>query len=428
MAKAAKAKKSPSKNGNSTHGGSVLVGAGCVVINPPLGAALVGYPKGRPNAGVGLDLCARAVAFAAPGAKAPQGALVVIDTIGVWADIVARIRRKAAQLVSGLAGETLLVAATHTHSAPTLHSWRKGGKVVEAADEKYVQQVVDGAAAAVAAAWGAARPATIRVSSTEAFLGHNRRALDAAGKAHAEWLDPDGRHTGYFNPIVPFVAFDDAATGKVHAMIVSYWCHPVTLGPPNTIASPDYPGYFVRKLEKDTGAAVVLHLTGGGANINPRQALFDNPAHAERMGLELAGKVLAALPSAGRCAAGRVRSVSVALKLLVAKPDDENLAGRVEDSPAGKTLTTEVQALAVGDLAFVTAPGELFAEIGTGMLKASPFPHTIVVGYADDYLGYLFTDQAKAEGGYEPSNPVSEQIEQPLLAAAKEAMNKALGK
>lgn len=256
----AKAKKTSSEKVCS----SVLAGAACVVVNPPLGAPLVGYPKGRPNTGVGLDLCARAVAFAAPGATAPQGALVVIDTIGVWADIVSRVRAKAEQLVSGLSGQTLLVAATHTHSAPTLHSWRKGGKVVEAADENYVQQVVDGAAAAVAAAWKAARPVTIRVGAAEAHLGHNRRVLDAEGKAHADWLDPDGKHTGYFNPIVPFVAFDDAATGKVYAMIVSYWCHPVTLGPPNTIASPDYPGYFVRKLEKDTGAAVVLHLTGGG--------------------------------------------------------------------------------------------------------------------------------------------------------------------
>lgn len=95
--------------------------------------------------------------------------------------------------------------------------------------------------------------------------------------------------------------------------------------------------------------------------------------------------------------------------------------------PGGKTLVTEVQALAVGDLVFVTAPGELFAEIGTGMLKASPFGHTLVVGYADDYLGYLFTDQARKEGGYEPSRPISEEIERPLLAAAEEAMKKAVG-
>jgi hypothetical protein len=110
---------------------------------------------------------------------------------------------------------------------------------------------------------------------------------------------------------------------------------------------------------------------------------------------------------------------------MLAPTASENDCARAEDSPDGKTLATEVQALAIGDLAFVTAPGELFAEIGAAMQEASPFAQTIVVGYADDYLGYLFTDQARAEGGYEPGNPVSLEIEKPLLAAAQEALRRA---
>jgi hypothetical protein len=267
----------------------------------------------------------------------------------------------------------------------------------------------------------------MRYGRTEAFLGHNRRVLDETGKAHADWLDPEGKHTGYFNPQVPFLIFDDAATGKPYAMVVSYWCHPVTLGPPNFKASPDYPGYWVRELEKATGAAMALHVTGGGANANPRLALYDNSEHTRKMAHELAEKVLAAIPSAKTQAGGKVRSASVDLKLKLAPTASENDCARAQDSPDGKVLTTEVQSLAIGDLAFVTAPGELFAEIGAAMQDASPFGKTIVVGYADDYLGYLFTDQAKREGGYEPGNPISEEIEKPLLAAAKAAMKKAKG-
>ena len=294
-----------------------------------------------------------------------------------------------------------------------------------AADEKYVQQLVDGAAAAIAAASKVMKPVKMRAGRTEAFLGHNRRVLDEKGVAHADWLDPDGKHTGYFNPQVPFVVFEDAATGKVAQMVVSYWCHPVTLGPPNTVASPAYPGYFVRKLEKETGAAMVVHVTGGGANINPKLALFGEPSHTQKMGHELADKVLAALASALPCPAGPVRIATVPLKLLMAAEAAANDTTRGEVTPEGKVLTTEVQALAVGDLVFVTAPGELFAEIGAAMQKASPFAQTVVIGYGDDYLGYLFTDQAKKEGGYEPSHPVSEEIEKPLLASAKKAMTKA---
>jgi neutral ceramidase len=407
---------------------TILVGSACVAVNPPLGVALVGYPSPRPNTGVGLDLCARAMAFFHEGEAVPRAAMVVVDNLGATAPVVARIRQKAAELVKGLAPSSILVAATHTHSAPLLKSWTKGGKVMVAADEKYVQQLVDGAAAAIAAASKAPRAVKVRVGRTQAYLGHNRRVLDENGTAHADWLDPEGKHTGYFNPQVPFVVFEDAATGKPAAMVVSYWCHPVTLGPPNTLASADYPGYFVRKLEKETGCATVIHVTGGGANINPRQALLGEPTESQRMGHELAGKVLAALASAQPCPAGPVRIATVPLKLLMAAEAAANDTDRGEVTPKGKVLTTEVQALALGDLVFVTAPGELFAEIGAAMQEASPFAQTLVIGYGDDYLGYLFTDQAKKEGGYEPSHPISEEIEKPLLAAAKKAMKSAKAK
>jgi hypothetical protein len=403
---------------------TVLVGSACVAVNPPLGVELVGYPKPRPNTGTSPDLCARALAFANEGDAAPRAAMVVVDNLGAEACVVARIRQKAVEAIKGLAPQDILVASTHTHSAPLLNSWKKSGKVMVAANEQYVQQLVDGAAAAVVAASKVMKPVKMRVGRTEAFLGHNRRVLDQQGVAHADWLDPEGKHTGYFNPQVPFVVFEDAATGKVAQMVVSYWCHPVTLGPPNTVAGPDYPGYFVRKLEKETGAAMVVHVTGGGANINPRLALFGEPSHTQKMGHELADKVLAALASAQPCPAGPVRIATVPLKLLMAAEAAANDTTRGEATPEGKVLTTEVQALAVGDLVFVTAPGELFAEIGAAMQKASPFAQTVVIGYGDDYLGYLFTDQAKKEGGYEPGHPISEEIEKPLLAAAKKAMAK----
>jgi hypothetical protein len=62
---------------------------------------------------------------------APRAALVVVDNLGAAASVVARVRQKAAELVKGLAPESILVAATHTHSAPLLKSWTKAGKVFD---------------------------------------------------------------------------------------------------------------------------------------------------------------------------------------------------------------------------------------------------------------------------------------------------------
>ena len=46
-------------------------------------------------------------------------------------------------------------------------------------------------------------------------------------------------------------------------------------------------------------------------------------------------------------------------------------------------------------------PGEPFAETGLAIKDGSPFPFTAVIAYAEDALGYVPTDQAFAEGGYQ---------------------------
>ena len=46
-------------------------------------------------------------------------------------------------------------------------------------------------------------------------------------------------------------------------------------------------------------------------------------------------------------------------------------------------------------------PGEPFVEIALAIREASPMAFTAVVGYADDYIGYIPTDRAFTNGGYE---------------------------
>lgn len=53
------------------------------------------------------------------------------------------------------------------------------------------------------------------------------------------------------------------------------------------------------------------------------------------------------------------------------------------------------------EIAIITAPGEIFTEIGQRVVERSPFPHTIYAGYTNGSIGYVPTRAAYQEGGYE---------------------------
>ena len=72
------------------------------------------------------------------------------------------------------------------------------------------------------------------------------------------------------------------------------------------------------------------------------------------------------------------------------------------DDWTGETKETEVQVLSVGnDLAIVGLPGEVFAELGMAVRERSPFWQTLVIGLANEAIGYVPTRRAYEEGGYE---------------------------
>ena len=55
----------------------------------------------------------------------------------------------------------------------------------------------------------------------------------------------------------------------------------------------------------------------------------------------------------------------------------------------GEMQKTWVQAVTIGDVAFVGVPGEFFTVLGQEIKKRSPFRYTYVFQLANDYIGYI---------------------------------------
>ncbi len=62
----------------------------------------------------------------------------------------------------------------------------------------------------------------------------------------------------------------------------------------------------------------------------------------------------------------------------------------------------EIQVIAIGDVAIVAFPVELFTELGRRVKTHSPFPDTFIATLANGWHGYAPTLEAFARGGYEP--------------------------
>jgi hypothetical protein len=68
----------------------------------------------------------------------------------------------------------------------------------------------------------------------------------------------------------------------------------------------------------------------------------------------------------------------------------------------GRDFEVEIQVFKLGEVATLCAtPGELFAEFGLQIRKELEQLNPLIVGYANGFTGYVLTEQAHSEGGYE---------------------------
>lgn len=403
---------------------SLTAGTGRLKITPPFDCEMSGFVARKGTCrGVHDDLYARALVISNGRQKV---ALVNTDLIGIDSHLLALVRQEVAKLTD-LSPDSLILAATHTHSGPAVLT----DAFLGVADPNYLAILVKNIAGAIYLANQSLEPVQVRVGSSECWSVAKNRLKEASS------IDPQ-----------VLVVRIDGAKG-VKALLVNYACHPVVLGPDNLLISGDYPFYLTDTLERLYPKVQVMFFNGATGDLNVGHKTEDSIkggtnakrtfTEAGRIGRILAGETLQASETATPVSKMSLKVSSRSIKVpleSIPTPEDyrkeiyqwQEMSNRLQSKQASfgefnqavlwsdwarrmadlaeaghlnQTLTTEIAALAIGDIELITLPGEFFHEFGL-TIKAARAPRQVfVMGYSNGDIGYVAPESFYEESCYE---------------------------
>lgn len=389
---------------------SIQAGVAQIVITPPIGTALTGYiARAGAATGVHDPLYAKALVLEN---GATQVAILTVDVLGLHWPFVTSVRA-AIEAATGIPAANVLITCSHTHAGPATLFLEGCGAI----DEGYLAHLHQQLVSVTHSAWTARQPAGFGVGRGQVREGvHNRRTP-------GDIIDPD----------LGILRVEDE-TGRLLAVLLNYACHPTCLTGENRLFSAEYGGYATAQIEQATGA-VTLFITGAIGDVGPVSRGW---AMLEQLGNAVATEALRVLPTMTVAAWETLTTASRILDLplqplptvedleqalaatgrLLADPDQmqqpyqPQIQGamlawatttltQVAAQRAPTTVTTEIQVLRVGDVAFVSAPGELFVELALAIKQGADGVHLFLCGFGNDNIGYIPARRAYPHGGYE---------------------------
>lgn len=364
-----------------------------------------------------------------------QVAIVIVDSCMVPRDLLDEAKQRASR-ETGIPTNRMLIAATHTHSAPSVF-----GCFGNDADPEYSRFLPGKIAETIIAAHKRLVPARIGfgVGRDEKNVG-SRRWLMRPGAAptnrfsgkqndlaqmHPGFNNPQAlRQTGPVDPEVPVVAVQ-TRDGQPLATLTNYSMHYVGTKP----LSADYFAVVCTKLGGLLGAPegyVGLHSNGTSGdqwlldyNLSRRRefSIESVAADVSRAAHEAYRKIQfldwaplvmderlveigVRMPSEGEV--GEARRFLDSLAGRKPRSDEEHYAREtVLLSEMPPTRELKLQALRIGDLGIAAIPNEVFAITGLTIKRRSPLKTTFTIELANGCDGYIPPPEQHALGGYE---------------------------
>jgi hypothetical protein len=371
---------------------------------------------------------------------AGRAVIVTVDSVGVSRETFDAAKLRAAEKTGWKPGQ-MLIAATHTHSAPTSSGGGPAPRVAyaERFSEGVVQAIVDavGNLEPAQAGW-ASDEVTDEVFNRRWHLQAGKMPLNPFGEIDKVKMNPPrSLIVSPAGPTDPEVAVLDIRTSKKKplALLANYALHYVGATPRDQVSA-DYFGEFRRLMPSRLGRNtptnfVALMSNGTSGDINN---IDFRGKRAPRETFEQIRLVAAKVADAAWRARREikyesnvpVKMVQREIKLKWRKPTPDLIARakmilamtdgekkklpRLAENYASRTLSQAaregtadaiIQAIRIGDQAIVSMPFEVLVEIGLEIKEKSPFKNTIIMELANGSYGYLPPPHQHELGGYE---------------------------
>jgi hypothetical protein len=393
-------------------------GVGREIISPPLGTILLGYAPGRPAESIHDDLRVTCVALES---GQTQAMLISADICMFSAETVACLRKRI-QEETGIPAEHIVLSATHTHSGPVTSATVGWGNL----DKAYVQDILEPQTIKAAkTAYVKMQTAVLGIGTTLSDIGINRRQLNRNGT-----ISLGQNPWGPYDPVLTVLSVMTPDKEPI-VNLIHYCCHGTASGM-NPEVTRDWSGPMVDCLEEQSGALSVF-FNGAEGDIGPRLPNGKTTATL-KMAQALGAK-------AGIDAVRAWRSIKeyrdVAIQTIVRditlpyRPLPDLATAQSELASLGdpdklfgmdlkkydkwqqviRTLSTGIPVksghcfsqilVAVGPVAFVPFPYEMFVEMTLRIREHSPFQHTLCLSETNGSFGYFPTKDQYSRGGYE---------------------------
>lgn len=395
-------------------------GAARADITPPVGTLLYGYNPHQVSTSVHDPLHVTALAMR----QGSDTAILLTVTVGDFQTaLVDEIRTKMSE-VTGVPARRIIVAATHTHSAPNVAGMEGWGGV----DRDYVDAILFPAMLQVVRdAMADLQPAEYAVGVTESKVGINRREQLEDGR-----IELGQNPWGCYDPTMTCLSLRNPETGKGILNLIHYGCHGTAAGCNHEI-SRDWSGIMTDRLEAETGVLTAFW-NGPQGDVGPRLTngkTVGDIKHVEELGGVAAMDAKRAYDNRGIYVPGSLRilegEVAIPYKPLLPRDAVEKKLASYENPEKliniqameyahYRAVKAEYDAgvpehdshyripqtiLVLGEIAFIPFPFEIFSEISLRLRYHAPTRHTLCLSNTNGYNAYLPTEDQIVRGGYE---------------------------